>query len=488
MNRKVNVLTLMLMTLLVAGAAVAEVGQNDRPVFSLTPYVGTTILSDDIGLENDLIYGGRAAVHLLRSLSIEGTMGWMDSQVTADGTSVDFRHEALDLVLDLAPRSNVNPYLLGGWGRMVVEGGSVAPAIWKLNGWEVGGGIKWRLGGDNVSRRDLRLELRDVMSDLTSGLPNNGDMTHNLILTAGLQFHFGRGSKDADGDGVRDQDDACTGTPAGAVVDMAGCPVDSDGDGVYDGIDQCEGTPAGAKVDAHGCPSDSDGDGVFDGLDKCNDTPKGAKVDAFGCSSDSDGDGVVDGVDMCADTPMGAVVDARGCPVDSDKDGVYDGLDQCPGTDPDTFVDDKGCPLEVTETVEQLLDTGMIRTSDVRFRSGSAELNTADTVKLDEIGRTLVQWPELRLELSGHTDSQGSEAFNQKLSQDRAQAVLDYLVAKFPSIDANQFTVIGYGESIPIADNSTVQGRAENRRVEFKVLNTDVIKRVQERRKVMKKN
>lgn len=488
MNRKVtNVLTVLLLSLLVAATATAEVGKDDRPVFSLTPYVGTTILSEDMGLEDDIIFGGRAAVHLLRSLSIEGTMGWMDSERTGDGSSVDFRHEGLDLVFDLAPRSNVNPYILGGWGRMVAEGGSL-PATWKLNGWEVGGGLKWRLGGDNVNHRDLRLELRDVMSKLTDGLPNNDDMTHNLIVSAGLQFHFGRGSKDSDMDGVRDQDDACSGTPAGAVVDMAGCPVDSDGDGVYDGIDQCEGTPAGAVVDQWGCPSDSDGDGVFDGLDKCNDTPKGAKVDSRGCGSDSDGDGVMDGVDMCADTPEGAVVDARGCPVDSDKDGVFDGIDQCPDTAADVFVDDKGCALEVTETVEQLLDTGMIRTSDVRFRSGSAELNTADTAKLDEIGRTLVQWPELRLELSGHTDSQGSEAFNQKLSQDRANAVLDYLVAKFPSIDRNQFTVVGYGESIPIADNSTALGRAENRRVEFKVLNTDVIKRVQERRKVMKKN
>jgi OOP family OmpA-OmpF porin len=232
---------------------------------------------------------------------------------------------------------------------------------------------------------------------------------------------------------------------------------------------------------------DADGDGVFDGLDQCPDTPAGARVDASGCPIDSDNDGVFDGLDECADTPVNAIIDLRGCPIDSDGDGVYDGLDQCPTTPSHLFVDDHGCPIEVSETFEQLLDTGMIRTSDVRFRSGSSDLNTNDTDKLDEIGRTLSHWPELNIEVSGHTDSQGSEAGNNKLSTARAQAVTDYLVTKFPKIQSQQFIVLGHGESNPIADNSTFEGRATNRRVEFKVLNTDVIKRVHERRKMMER-
>lgn len=480
-------MVLLVTTMVLPASASSEVGADDKPLFSLTPWGGAAFWSDDIGLENSGIFGARAAVHLTRHLSFEGGMGWSSTEFSLDNSSADLRHDSLDLVIDFKPSSTVNPFILGGWSHLEIDDGTFGPSM-KQKAYEAGAGLKWRLGGDNVNHRDLRLEIRDVMYDLVSGRPDFDEIEHNLIVSAGLQFHFGRGSKDADNDGVRDKSDTCDATPAGAVVDLAGCPVDSDGDGVYDGLDRCEGTRAGARVDAFGCPVDSDGDGVYDGLDKCAETPSGARVDALGCPSDADRDGVLDGLDECADTPDGAVIDARGCPIDSDGDGVFDGLDQCSDTPAKLFVDDQGCPMEITETVEQLLDTGMIRTSDVRFRSGSAELNTSDTAKLDEIGQTLSHWPELRIELSGHTDSQGSESLNQGLSEKRAQAVLDYLIAKFPMISAAQFTVVGYGESNPIADNAQFEGRTANRRVEFKVLNTDVIKRVHERRKLMERS
>ncbi len=487
-NKLMTVLMVMLVTtLLIPAVASAGVGDDDKPLFSLTPWGGATFWSDESGLEDGGIFGGRAALHLTRHFSLEGGMGWTSTEFSADNSAADVRHDALDLVIDLAPRSNVNPYFLGGWSRLNVDDDAGSPTI-RQEGWEAAVGLKWRLGGDNVNRRDLRLEIRDVMNDAVSGFPELDDVRHNLIVSAGLQFHFGRGSKDADNDGVRDKADACDGTPAGAVVDLAGCPVDSDGDGVFDGIDTCEGTPEGALVNQYGCPLDSDDDGVFDGLDNCSATPAGASVDSNGCPSDDDNDGVLNGIDQCADTPTGAEIDSRGCPLDSDNDGVFNGLDNCPDTPANLFVDDQGCPMEITETVEQLLDTGMIRTSEVRFNSGSDELKTTDTAKLDEIGMTLSHWPELLIELGGHSDSQGSAEFNLTLSEKRAQAVLDYIVAKYPTIHTEQFTVVGYGEAAPINDNGTTEGRALNRRVEFKVLNTDVIKHVQERRKLMERS
>ena len=283
-------------------------------------------------------------------------------------------------------------------------------------------------------------------------------------------------SEDTDMDGVVDRKDKCPGTPKGAVVDEYGCPLDADGDGVFDGIDKCPDTPKKAKVDKKGCPLDSDGDGVFDGIDTCPDTPKNATVDKKGCPNDSDGDGVFDGVDMCPDTPKKATVDKRGCPKDSDGDGVWDGVDRCPNTPIDLEVDKQGCPIEITETEMQLLDTGMIRTTSITFETGKAEIKPESYKAIDEIGAVLVQWPDLEIEVGGHTDSQGSEAINQKLSEERAKAVHDYLVKKYPKIGAGKLSVKGYGESTPIADNKTAAGRAKNRRVEFTVLNKEELK------------
>ena len=361
------------------------------------------------------------------------------------------------MILSLMPRATINPYITGGWAQLNTKGDWMTSGEAKLNGWEAGAGLKIRLGGDNVNRRDLRLEVRDVMNDLTAGFGNDGDMTHNLIVTAGLHFGFGQGSKDTDLDGVRDRDDLCSGTPAGAIVDASGCPSDGDNDGVLDGLDYCPDTPAGATIDASGCPSDSDGDGVLDGLDQCPDTPADAIIDASGCPSDSDGDGILDGIDQCPDTPS------------------------------HLQTDEFGCPIAITETETELLDTGMIRTSQVTFDSGSDILQTKSFDELNKIGGTLINWPELRVEIGGHTDSQGSESLNQALSEKRAQAVLDYMNAQFPEINSSQYSVIGYGESLPVADNTSAEGRARNRRVEFKVLNAETIKRVIESQKLLER-
>ena len=91
---------------------------------------------------------------------------------------------------------------------------------------------------------------------------------------------------------------------------------------------------------------------------------------------------------------------------------------------------------------------------------------------LDEIGKILIQWPQLKIEIGGHADARGSDAYNMDLTQKRAQSVLDYLIQGFPQIKADQYTAMGYGERKPVASNKTVEGMAKNRRVEFKVLNT----------------
>ncbi len=304
---------------------------------------------------------------------------------------------------------------------------------------------------------------------------------------AGLTWAIGGKLVDSDLDGVPDKRDRCPTTPRGAIVDAYGCPIDADGDGVWDGIDQCAGTPKGAAVDAKGCPADADGDGVSDGIDKCPATPKGAGVDAKGCPVDSDGDGVWDGIDQCPASPTGATVDAKGCPIDTDGDGVWDGIDACPGTPAHARVDAKGCPIEVTEKETELLDTGMIRLRGVNFERGKADILPESLPVLDEVGPILVKWPQLHIEVGGHCDSTGSAARNLLISEARAAAVKAYLMQKFPGIADGQLSSKGYGSSVPVAPNSNALNMAKNRRVEFVVLNKDVLKKEIERRKLLEK-
>lgn len=446
---------LLLLGMVSAGAGQAGVDEGDKPTISVTPYLGGAFWDKDMGLEDDLIYGGRLGLHFLRNLSLEATYGLATPEATVGGSDVDVEHFGADLVYDLLPSSRFNPYLTAGWAQFDTKVGDLA--IRNLNGWEGGAGLKIRLMGNKATHTNLRLEVRDVMADLLPAGSFEGGYSHNLLTTAGLQFAFGCSSKDDDLDGVRNQDDDCPGTPSGAIVNAVGCPTDSDGDRVFDGLDTCAGTPVGAAVDLKGCPKDSDGDGIFDGLDKCQ------------------------------GTPAGAVVDARGCPKDSDKDGVFDGIDQCPDTAVNLQVDVKGCPIAVTTTEIQLLDTGSITTSQIVFLSGSTELDSKSTAILNEIGETLSNWPTLRMEIGGHTDSTGSAEGNQRLSEKRAAAVLAYLGKNFPKISTGNYEVKGYGEANPIAGNETAEDRAKNRRVEFKVLNKEALKKEIENRKLLER-
>src|SRR5262249_49418469 len=186
-----------------------------------------------------------------------------------------------------------------------------------------------------------------------------------------------------------------------------------------------------------------------------------------------------------ADTPRGCIADATGCTTDSDGDGVCDGLDRCPNTPQGAQVTAEGCPTEMIEKETELLDTGMMRLHDINFETGKAELTEDSYAVLDVVGQVLVKWPDLKIEVGGHTDSRGPEAMNQALSEARASTVLSYLTQKFPTLKPGQYTVRGYGESKPIAPNTTTLNMSKNRRVEFVVLNKDVLRRQVQRRRMI---
>jgi len=365
-----------------------------------------------------------------------------------------------------------SPYLTVGAGLAYLhrEGQS-----YSIHRFALGGGLGLRFAvGDKVS---FRIEGRDLRYKVLVPSRGREEDRNQPEAFGGISFGIGGPPRDGDHDGVPDDDDRCPGTPVGARVDAVGCAIDSDDDGVFDGIDQCPNTPPGARVDARGCPVDQDGDGVADGIDRCPGTPKGATVDASGCPHDADQDSVYDGIDQCPQTPKGCVVNSNGCPTDSDQDGVCDGLDECPDSPPTAKVDRQGCPIVVSDKETQLLETGMIRLQNINFATGKSKILPESEAVLDEVGNILSRWPELRVEIGGHTDSRGSPAKNKQLSRDRAEAVLEYLMYKFPELNPSQFTTVGYGATRPIATNATELGRAKNRRVEFKVLNKDALKR-----------
>ena len=210
-------------------------------------------------------------------------------------------------------------------------------------------------------------------------------------------------------------------------------------------------------------PPDGDGDGVIDTMDACPNTPAGVQVDGKGCPlppPDGDGDGVIDTMDACPNTPAGVKVDGKGCPLpppDADGDNVPDEMDACPATPAGTTVDAKGCP--------PVFEGASFTLVGVTFETSKAVLRPTSIPTLDEVAAKLLANPTVRVEISGHTDSTGNEASNVRLSQARAETVRQYFIDK--GIAADRLTAKGYGSSRPVADNKTVAGRAENRRVEL---------------------
>ncbi len=173
-------------------------------------------------------------------------------------------------------------------------------------------------------------------------------------------------------------------------------------------------------------------------------------------ATDSDGDGVPDQADQCPGTTAGATVDAKGCELDDDGDGVVNSQDQCPNTPARALVDAKGCQKYLSKDVKQTLY--------VQFGLDKSTVRESSYPELKDLANKMYQYPSASLLLEGYTDSTGTAAYNQKLSEKRAAAVKDVLTGHF-GVDGTRITTTGYGENDPIASNKTRDGRAQNRRV-----------------------
>lgn len=239
-----------------------------------------------------------------------------------------------------------------------------------------------------------------------------------------------RAGRDSDRDGLPDSEDWCLGSPPGARVEPDGCAVGQ-------AVTRAAGA-FGATAPATAPAPDADGDGVADAKDRCPGSARGTPVDAAGCArtrtttqathggaADADGDTVADERDQCPRTPRGMDVDGHGC-VQVEK-VVLQGF--------------AGASLRLTAEAQEIL------------RSVAAALK-ADS------GR--------RVEIGGHTDAVGASDRNQAVSERRAQAVKEFLITQ--GIAGSRLVVKGYGSSRPVATNATPEGRARNRRVEFRDL------------------
>lgn len=237
----------------------------------------------------------------------------------------------------------------------------------------------------------------------------------------------------------------------GNVVADKPHPVDSDNDNTANGTTTQNLTKENPDVSPDATVADSDQDGVADHADLCPDSV-GVSSNR-GCPADTDSDGLPDAQDQCPD--QAGTLSSGGCPVDSDADGLPDGNDRCPNTAGDADV--QGCPREIT-TLDAIA-------SQIVFDSASSRLSDKSKHLLTQAARVLNRYPTIHITVAGHTDDQGDESINLKLSEQRARACLNFLVKQ--GIDSKRMTAIGYGESLPLVPNTTAAARDQNRRVEF---------------------
>ena len=230
---------------------------------------------------------------------------------------------------------------------------------------------------------------------------------------------------------------------------------DNDGDGVVGSEDDCPN--ASGLVKYHGCPvPDSDNDGINDENDKCP-TAEGA-IKYKGCPiPDTDKDGINDEADKCP-TAKG-LSSYEGCPIpDTDKDGVNDEQDKCPSIP--GIMGNNGC-ADLQPLVNQI-------SSKLKFESGKVKLSQKGYQGLDSLVVLMQNNTNITLVITGHTDNTGTLKINEKLSLQRAMVASNYLVKK--GVDKNRMSQKGFADTKSIADNKTLKGRAQNRRVDIEVI------------------
>jgi outer membrane protein OmpA-like peptidoglycan-associated protein len=474
-------------------------GAQSAGSFEITGFGRYTLYDSTLALQEGASGGGSLGFYPIRNLAIEAEGAYSKSHSTITGIGIT----------NIPLRGRLTYHVpLGGYASALRIGAGYVHNLYRdAVSFEDPGftgvlGFRWGLSPSFGLRMDGTADYIRSPEAGTSEYVNWG-------AQVGLSLRFGGGAgkpKDKDGDGVLDLKDSCPNTVPGKAVDPNGCASnqkDADRDAINDEMDRCPNTGAGESVDAEGCAAsqkDDDKDGVSNLVDQCANTPAGETANASGCAPsqrDQDQDGVSDAMDQCPNTPAGDAVNTRGCFLerDSDKDNVPDNRDRCPNTPPGVSADANGCTIVIADERDtdadgvpdrrdRCPDTAKTEKADangcpilfhkgtrsvilrgVTFLPGRATLTPQAREILRDVASQLVQNPQYRVQVSGHTDSRGSRAKNLRLSLARARTVETFLEAN--GVPPTQVTAKGFGPDVPVASNKTAAGRARNRRVEL---------------------
>ncbi|MBN2461914.1 MAG: OmpA family protein [Candidatus Cloacimonetes bacterium] len=437
-------------------------GIEGKEGFLSTHLSGIQMMGGDEASQFKTWGGFGLGYYLNRRLGIEltGAAGWVRPGQDEEETSYRtyLYPVTLSMRYNIKPDAKLMPYAAGGfgilyWGIRDVtdedqdllpfnpEGHYVGNSFNRDIFVFLGGGFQYFL--TSIISIDVSARY-NYLTEHEYDMSGYGD-EHSAVIEGRLGINFAlRCDIDKDGDGIYDKDDLDPDNPEDfdGFEDLDGAPdYDNDNDGVYDVED-------GAPNDPEDIDGYQDADGVPD--------------------PDNDNDGILDVDDLAPRNPedFDGYKDEDGAPdFDNDGDGILDVNDKCPNQ-PETFneyMDDDGCPDKKPEVVFE--EKAPIILEGVNFATSSADLTEEAKIELEKVVTTLVDYPEIKLDIHGYTDDRGDRDYNISLSQQRAESVMNYLVSR--GIDPARMTAKGFGPDNPIDTNDTKEGRAKNRRIEF---------------------
>ncbi len=374
--------------------------------YEVTPLIGYNIAEGNIDLDNYAVFGAEVQYNGLDSvIKPELSIFYSKADYTDSSVDTDVYRFALNGVYEFDKLGSIIPLAKAGVGYESMNDGSYTAQTGNADSAFLDAGVGAKIPfTDNIA---LKLEAVYMMKY------NDARYDNNLMVLAGLNIAFGEKAQKA----APVQEEAVVVAPV--VVDG-----DDDNDGVLNSVDKCPQTAAGKTVNAEGCfiDGDDDNDGILNSADACLASAAGEKVDASGCKVDGD----------------------------DDKDGILNSKDICPNTPLNETVNSDGCPAVVT--------------LNVQFENNSDVVAQESYDIIGKYADFLNKYDSYVAKIIGYTDSKGSEKYNQQLSEKRANAVKDMLLER--GVPANRLSSLGKGESNPIADNSTSEGRSQNRRIE----------------------
>lgn len=379
--------------------------------YEITPLIGYNVAEGNTDLDNYTTFGAEFQYNGLDSvikpeLSLLYSKADYNTNKLPSGTDTEVWRFALNGVYEYDKVGAVIPLAKAGLGYESMNDGSYTSNTGNADSAFIDAGIGAKIPFNDMIA--LKLEAVYMLKY------NDNRYDNNLAVLAGLNIAFGEKAQKAAP--VKEEPVVVA---AAVVVDG-----DDDKDGVLNSADKCPTTPAGSRVDVKGCflDGDDDNDGVLNASDSCLASAPGEKVDASGCKVDTD----------------------------DDKDGVLNSKDICPNTPLGDAVNSDGCPAKVT--------------LHVKFENNSDVVNQESYDIIGKYADFLNNYSSYSAKIIGYTDSRGSTDYNQKLSEKRANAIKSVLLKK--GVPAERLSSVGMGESNPVADNATKEGRAQNRRIE----------------------